>query len=105
MRAEIRLARAELNENIAGAVRASAFMVAATVLWLFTAGLVIAAIVFGLASYGLPLHWSCLVVAAALAVLGVAAFAYGRAAQRELVPTRSIRQINEGIRTAKEQLT
>jgi hypothetical protein len=106
MRRELRLARAELIEKLMGVVHAVAWMSAAGVLWLLTALLVIEAIVFALASYGLPLHWSCLVVAAALAVLGVVAFAIGRSAVHgEVLPTRSIRQINESIKTAKEQLT
>ena len=68
--------------------------------------LVIEALVFAIASYGLAMHWSCLVVAAGLAVLGLVAFAMGRSAVHgDVLPTRSIRQINESIKTAKEQLT
>ena len=61
---------------------------------------------------GGPLIWNLLkrapnrVVAAVLAAIAGAAFYYGRASSREsLVPTRSVRQINEDLRTAKEQLS
>lgn len=106
MRTELRLARAELTEKLMGVVSAVAWMGAAGVLWLLTAMLAVEALVFGIASFGLALHWSCLVVAAALAVLGLVAFAFGRSAVHgDVLPTRSIRQINESIKTAKEQLT
>jgi len=106
MRTELRLARAELTEKLTSVVSAVAWMGVAGVLWILTAMLAVEALVFGIASFGLALHWSCLVVAAALGVLGLVAFAVGRSAvQGDVLPTRSIRQINESIKTAKEQLT
>ena len=103
---EIRLARAEVTEKISRRLEASLWFVVAGLLAFIALLLVIEAIVFGLASQGLPLHWSCLVVAIAVAAAGGAAFYYGRASASEsLVPTRSVRQINEDLRTAKEQLS
>jgi putative superfamily III holin-X len=103
---EIRLARAEIAAKLMSGVQASPWMAAAGLLSFVAALLVIEAIVFALASFGLALYWACLVVAAVLAGGGAAAFAYGRSAAREmLVPARGIRQINEDIRTAKEQLS
>jgi uncharacterized membrane protein YqjE len=103
MRTELRLARAELTEKLTSVVSAVAWMGVAGVLWILTAMLAVEALVFGIASFGLALHWSCLVVAAALAVLGLVAFAFGRSAVHgDVLPTRSIRQINESIKTAKE---
>ena len=103
---EIRLARAELTAKAASGVTASLWMVVAAVLGFVAALLVIEAIVFALASFGLALYWACLLVAVVLAGCGAVAFAYGRsAAHRMLVPSRGIRQINEDIRTAKEQLS
>jgi hypothetical protein len=41
-----------------------------------------------------------------LAAAGAAAFYHGRSvAETELLPTRSVRQITQDIKTAKEQLT
>jgi uncharacterized protein YacL len=103
---EIRLARAEVTEKITSGVQAGVWMMVAALLGVVAGLLVIEAIVFALASFGLALHWSCLLVAIVLAVCGASAFAYGRtAANEKLMPTRSARQITEDIRTVKEQLT
>ena len=61
---------------------------------------------FGITTFGIALHWSCLIVAAVLAAAGGAAYAKGIAdAREELTPTRTIRQVKQDIATAKEQLT
>ena len=103
---EIQLAKAEITDKITSRLRASAWMVAAGFLGLIAALLVVAAAVFALASLGLELHWACLLVAAVLAAAGAAAFYHGRSvAESELLPTRTVRQITQDIKTAKEQLT
>jgi hypothetical protein len=81
-------------------------MLVAALLGFVASLLVIEAIVFALASFGLAIYWACLLVAGVLAVCGAAAFAYGRSAANEmLVPMRGAGQINEDIRTIREQLT
>ena len=103
---EIRLAKAEVTENISFKLKASFWMVAAGLLGLIAALLVIQAIAFAIASFGLALHWSCLLVAAVLAAGGAAAFYHGRSlAKEQLLPERSIQQIIKDIRAVKEQLT
>ena len=103
---EIRLVRAEVTAKMTSGVQAGLWILVAALLGLVASLLVIEAIVFALASFGLALYWACLLVAGVLAGCGAAAFAYGRsAAHRMLVPSRGIRQINEDIRTAKEQLS
>ena len=68
--------------------------------------LLVEAAVFAIASFGLALHWSCLLVAAVLAAGAAAAFYHGRSiAEDELLPTRTAKQISQDIKTAKEQLT
>jgi hypothetical protein len=68
--------------------------------------LVVQGIVFGIATFGIALHWSCLIVAAALAAIAGAAYAKAMAdAREELTPTRTINQIQRDIATAKEQLS
>ena len=102
---EIRLARAEFTAKIGNGVQAGLWMIVAALLGFVAALLVIEAMVFALASFGIALHWACLLVAGVLVLCGVAAFAYGRSTAHEiLVPMRGTRQINEDIKTIKEQL-
>jgi uncharacterized protein YacL len=106
LRKELKLAKAEITEKIASRLRASVWMVVAGALGLLAALLLVEAAVFAIASFGIALHWSCLIVAALFAAAAGVAFFQGRAqAQDELLPTRSARQISQDIRTAKEQLT
>ena len=78
----------------------------AAALGLFALLVLVQAAIFGIASgFGIALHWSCLAVAALLAVMAATAYAKGRAdAKEELTPTRTIYQVKQDIATAKEQL-
>jgi len=103
---EVQLAKAEVTEKITSRLKASIWMVGAGLLALIAGLLVVEAAVFAIASFGLALHWACLVVAGVLAAGALAAFYYGRSvADDDLLPERSARQISQDIRTAKEQLT
>ena len=103
---EVRLARAEISAKIGAKLQAGVWMSAAAVLGLIAVFLVIQAIVFGIASTGIAMHWSCLIVAVALGAAAGLSYAKGHAdAQEELTPTRTIHQIKRDISTAKEQLT
>ena len=106
LRKELQLAKTEITEKIVARLRASVWMAVAGALGLVAGLLLVEAAVFAIASFGIALHWSCLIVAGFLAVAAAAAFFRGRsAAQDELLPTRTTRQISRDIRTAKEQLT
>ena len=74
---EIQLAKAEVTEKITSRLRASVWMMAAAVLGLIAGLLVLEAAVFAIASFGLALHWACLLVGAILAAAGAAAFYHG----------------------------
>jgi len=64
------------------------------------------AVVVGIASYGIALQWSCLIVAGVLATFAAMLFFKGRSdAKGELAPTRAINQVKQDIATAKEQLS
>jgi hypothetical protein len=103
---EMKLARAELSAKLSTKLRAGIWLSAAGVLGVLVALLVVQAAVFGIASFGIAMHWSCLIVAGVLAAVAAAAFFKGRAdAREELTPTRTIHQINQDIRATKEQLT
>jgi Putative Actinobacterial Holin-X, holin superfamily III len=103
---EIRLAQAEFTEKVKDGVQVSVWMMVAGVLGLVTFLILIQAAIFAIASLGLALHWSCLIVAAVIGGCAAAAFFCGRSAMpNTLVPTRSVGQVNEDLRTVKEQLT
>jgi Putative Actinobacterial Holin-X, holin superfamily III len=103
LRKELQLAKSESTEKIVSRLRASVWMVVAGLLGMVAALLLVEAAVFAIASFG---SWSCLLVAAVLATGAAAAFFQGRAAaQDELVPTRTAKQISQDIKIAKEQLT
>jgi hypothetical protein len=103
---EMQLVKTEIAEKITARLRASVWMVAAGILGLIATLLLLEAVVFAIASFGVPLHWSCLLVAAALAAGAFATFYHGRSVAEEgLLPTRTANQITQDIKTVKEQWT
>jgi len=103
---ELRLAKTEISQKIATKLQASVWFVVAGVLGVLGGLVLIEALVFGIASFGIALHWSCLIVAAILLVAGAVAFFKARAdAAEEMTPTRTVYQVQQDIATAKEQLT
>jgi hypothetical protein len=103
---EMRLAKAELSEKISTKIQAGVWMAAAGMLGLIAGLLVVQALVFGIASFGIAMHWSCLIVAAVFGAGAAFAFLRGRADAREdMTPTRTITQIKRDIAQTKEQLT
>ena len=103
---EIRLVRAEVSEKIGARLQAVIWMAAAGIIALVAALFLLAGIVFALIAWGLSPYLSCFAVAAALAILALAVFSYGRTLLAEdLVPSRAARQLNQDIKTVKEQLT
>jgi hypothetical protein len=101
---EVRLARAELTDKLSLRLHAGIWMAAAGVLGFVAALLVLEGIVFALASAGLPLHWSCFLVAAVLAAAAALAFYRGRSGAGADLAPRSARQLGETMRTVREQL-
>jgi hypothetical protein len=103
---ELRLARAEISDKIAIKLQAGVWMSAAGMLALIAVLFGLQAAVFGIASYGIAMHWSCLIVAGTIAVIAAIAFLKGRSdAKEELAPSRTIKQVKRDISTVKEQLT
>jgi hypothetical protein len=103
---ELRLAKAEISEKLSLKLQAGVWMIVAGLLGFIAGLLIIEGAIFGIASFGLPLHWSCLLVAAVLAAFGGLAFMKGRSdAKENFIPNRTINQIKQDITTAKERLT
>jgi hypothetical protein len=101
---EIRLARAEISQQLTLRVQSAAWMGAAGVLGLLAGALIVEGAVLALAATGLALHWSCFVIAGALILLAALAILVGRAGTKTELAPRTMRQFNETIKTAKEQL-
>ena len=102
---EIRLARAEITSKLSVKVRGGIWMIAAALLGLVVFLLLVEAAMFAIASNGIALHWSALIVAGALALVAAIALALGRSAMaEELAPKRSIQQIKQDIAVTKERL-
>jgi hypothetical protein len=103
---EIRLAKTELAARFFQKLNGGIWLAVSGGLGLMAATVLIEAAIFAISSYGIGLHWACLIVAGALAILGGAAFAKGRAdAQVDLTPTHSMHQIQRDVAAAKEQLS
>jgi hypothetical protein len=103
---EFRLAKAEVGAKISTRFNAGIWMTVAGALGLMAAFILLQALIFAIASYGIAMHWSCLIVAGGLALLAAIAFFKGRAdAHEDLTPDRTIHQIRRDISVAKEQLT
>jgi len=99
---EMRLAKAEISEKVSGFAQAGIWMAATGLLGLMAFFLLLQAIVFGIASLGLAMHWSCLIVAVALAAIAAALFFYGRSlARSSLSPDRTLNQISQDLRTIR----
>jgi hypothetical protein len=102
----MRLAKAEISDKLSTKLMGGVWMSAAAGLGIAAAFLVLQAAIFGIASFGIALHWSCLIVAAMVAVAAGAAYVKGRSDVREeLTPTRAIQNVQQDIAAAKEQLT
>jgi predicted membrane-bound dolichyl-phosphate-mannose-protein mannosyltransferase len=103
---EIALARAEITAKLTERLESAAWFAVAGVLGFVVLLLLAQACVFGLIAVGLAPGWAAVVVAIAAAILAGAAFAYGRSAARgSALPQRSLQQINNDIRTVREQLS
>lgn len=106
MQKEVRLAKAEIANKLSIGLRAGVWMSVAVVFGGIALLLVVQACVFGLsAATGLALHWSSLIVAAALGVIAAALFSKGKAGTPALAPDRAIHQVKRDIAVAKEQFS
>ncbi|GAC1331140.1 MAG: hypothetical protein NVSMB26_09170 [Beijerinckiaceae bacterium] len=103
---EMRLARAELKNGLANLTQAAVLFAVAGLIALFAVFLLLVGIVHWIASFGLALHWSFMLVALVLLV-GAAAAAYAgraKATPSNLIPRRTLVQLSETAKTLKEQV-
>ena len=103
---ELRLAQSELKHGLANLTQAAVMFVGAGVIALFALLLLLVGVVHLIASFGLPLHWSYMLVAVVLLVIAGIIFYVGRAkaSADNLIPRRTLVQLGETARTLKEQI-
>jgi uncharacterized membrane protein YqjE len=103
---ELRLAQSELKHGLANLTQAAVLFVVMAVIALFAVMLLLVGIVHLIASFGLALHWSYMLVALALlAVAGIIFYvARVKASADNLIPKRTLVQLGETARTLKEQI-
>jgi uncharacterized membrane protein YqjE len=103
---ELRLAQSELKHGLVNITQAAVLFVATGVVALFAVLLLLVGIVHLIASFGLALHWSYMLVAVALLVIAAIIFyaARGKATADNLIPKRTLVQLSETARTLKEQI-
>ena len=106
LRKEMRLASAEMSGAVATSIRASAMMAVGGAFMLMALLMALGGLVLIIATYGFSLHAASFMVAAGLALVGLVLFLYARAQMtaEKLAPARTVGQMREAIRTAKEQM-
>ncbi|MEA2758023.1 MAG: hypothetical protein QOH65_636 [Methylobacteriaceae bacterium] len=103
---ELRLAQSELKHGLANLTQAAMLFVVMGVVALIAVMLLLVGIVHFIASFGLALHWSYMLVALALLVVAGIIFyvARAKASADNLIPKRTLVQLGETARTLKEQI-
>ncbi|MEA2838931.1 MAG: hypothetical protein QOF41_261 [Methylobacteriaceae bacterium] len=103
---ELRLAQSELKHGLANLTQAAVLFLVMGVIALFAVMLLLVGIVHLIASFGLALHWSYMLVALVLLVVAGAIFyvARAKASADNLIPKRTLVQLGETARTLKEQI-
>jgi uncharacterized membrane protein YqjE len=103
---ELRLAQSELKHGLANLTQAAVLFLVMGVIALFAVMLLLVGIVHLIASFGLALHWSYMLVALVLLVVAGVIFyvAQAKASADNLIPKRTLVQLGETARTLKEQI-
>jgi uncharacterized membrane protein YqjE len=103
---ELRLAQSELKHGLSNLTQAAVLFVVMGVIALFAVMLLLVGIVHLIASFGLALHWSYMLVALVLLVAaGIVLYvARAKASADNLIPKRTLVQLGETARTLKEQI-
>ena len=106
LRKELRLASAEMSSAVTTSIRASVTMAVGGAFLLMALLFALGGLALVIAGFGFTLHEASFMVAGGLAVVGLILFlsARGRMRAERLAPARTVGQLREAIRTAKEQM-
>jgi len=104
VRAEVRLAREEIKEEVARAKRGTMFLAGGALVLVLSVGLILLALVYALATIW-PAWAAALAVAGLAGVVGAALLSAGRKAfsAMALVPPRTASTVRENIQWAKSR--
>jgi uncharacterized membrane protein YqjE len=103
---ELRLAQYELKQGFANLTQVAVLFVATGMIALLAVLFLLVGIVHLIASSGLALHWSSMLVALVLLIIAGVIFylARGKASVGNLTPKRTFAQLGKTARTLKDQL-
>jgi uncharacterized membrane protein YqjE len=106
-RKELRLAEVELKLGLANLMQAAVLFIATGAIALFAVLLLLLGIVHLIASFGLALHWSYMLVALVLLITAGIIFymARAKASAENLVPKRAFAQLGKTARSLKNTLS
>ena len=106
LRKEMRLASAEMSSAVTTSLRASVMMAVGGALLFMALLFALGGLALVIAGLGFTLHEAAFMVAGGLVVIGLILFLPARAQMRaeRLAPARTVGQLREAIRTAKEQM-
>lgn len=101
-RKELRLARAEIAAAVGEKLSAGVWMAVAAFLLIVASLLLVQALVFAIASFGIALHWSCLIAAAILVAIAGGCFLYAKTRLRgPIIPERTVARIEKDIQALR----
>ena len=105
-RKEVQLAKTELSEKAGQAANASIAVGIGGALLLAALIILLHAVVAWLARAGIPPHWGFLIVAVVVAIIGYVVLQRGVANLKttNLMPSRTVDQLQRDAATAKEQI-
>jgi uncharacterized membrane protein YqjE len=106
LRKELRLAQSELKLGLANLTQAAVLFLATGMIALFAVLLLLVGIVHLVASFGLALHWSYMLVALVLLITAGIIFymARAKASAENLIPKRAFAQLGETAQTLKDTI-
>jgi hypothetical protein len=99
---ESRLVRTELSEKLAQAEAGVGFVLAGAICLLVALNVLVGALVVALANW-LGAGWSALVVGVVLALIGAILARKGTSDFHDLAPSRTINQVSQDAKLAREQ--
>jgi len=105
LRKEAQLARAEISENVSKAASGIGFIAAGAILLIPALTVLLQAAVLALTDHGVAAHWSALIVGGVFLVIGLLLAVWGASRLKvdQMIPNRTIHQLQQDASVAKEQ--